>query len=177
MTANLDGLTGKQAAFVREYVVDHNATQAAIRAGYSEKTSYSIGSENLRKPEIARAITEEEKTLADRLGITRHFILSGYLRVFEVAMSLTRPDLAQANRALENLATVVPELGLPTAGMSHVDQELMRAMEEWTRSEEGQQVEGELRELVAEMEDRIRRTGDLDERERELRRREQAAGG
>jgi phage terminase small subunit len=41
-------LTAKQERFVAEYPVDCNATQAAIRAGYSTKTAYSIGEENLR---------------------------------------------------------------------------------------------------------------------------------
>lgn len=45
-------LTRKQQAFVNEYLKSFNATQAAIAAGYSEKTAYAIGSENLRKPEI-----------------------------------------------------------------------------------------------------------------------------
>lgn len=45
-------LTGKQRRFVDEYLKCFNATQAALRAGYSEKTAYSIGHENLNKPEI-----------------------------------------------------------------------------------------------------------------------------
>lgn len=49
-------LTDKQQKFVAEYLVDLNATQAAIRSGYSVKTAEKIGSENLRKPEIAAAI-------------------------------------------------------------------------------------------------------------------------
>ena len=49
-------LTAKQAAFVKEYLIDLNATQAAIRAGYSAKTAEKIGSENIRKPDVARAI-------------------------------------------------------------------------------------------------------------------------
>jgi phage terminase small subunit len=52
-------LTGRQRAFVLEYGKDFNATQAAIRAGYSAKTAYSIGWENLRKPEIQIAIEAE----------------------------------------------------------------------------------------------------------------------
>jgi phage terminase small subunit len=43
-------LTAKQSQFVREYIIDFNATQAAIRTGYSQKTAGSIGSENLQKP-------------------------------------------------------------------------------------------------------------------------------
>lgn len=45
--------------FIYEYLRDFNATQAAIRCGYSERTAYAIGSENLKKPEIAAAIKEE----------------------------------------------------------------------------------------------------------------------
>lgn len=56
-------LTKKQKRFVEEYLVDLNATQAAIRAGYSTQTAYSIGDENLKKPEIKNAI---EKALAER---------------------------------------------------------------------------------------------------------------
>ena len=42
-----DSLNPRQRQFVAEYLVDKNATQAAIRAGYSKKTAYSIGEENL----------------------------------------------------------------------------------------------------------------------------------
>jgi phage terminase small subunit len=49
-------LTGRQQAFILEYVKDWNATRSAIAAGYSKKTAYSIGSENLRKPEIKAEI-------------------------------------------------------------------------------------------------------------------------
>ena len=45
-------LTNKQQKFVNEYLIDYNATQAALRAGYSPKTAYAMGWENLRKPEI-----------------------------------------------------------------------------------------------------------------------------
>lgn len=57
-------MTDKQVRFVEEYCVDFNATQAAVRAGYSERTAYSIGWENLRKPEIADAIKERMDALA-----------------------------------------------------------------------------------------------------------------
>ena len=46
----------KQQRFVEEYLIDLNATQAAIRAGYSEKTAQEIGSENLSKPMVVKAI-------------------------------------------------------------------------------------------------------------------------
>ena len=60
-------LTAKQQRFCDEYLIDLNATQAAIRAGYSKKTAYSIGQENLKKPELKKYIdermAEKEKTL------------------------------------------------------------------------------------------------------------------
>lgn len=54
-----DGLTDKQLRFCEEYLIDLNATQAAIRAGYSEKTAYAIGWENLRKPELRKIIDQK----------------------------------------------------------------------------------------------------------------------
>lgn len=61
---DLSELTDKQAAFVREYTVDFCATQAAIRAGYSEKTAGQIGWQNLQIPSIAAAIKERVTLLA-----------------------------------------------------------------------------------------------------------------
>lgn len=52
-------MTEKQKRFCDEYLIDLNATQAAIRAGYSEKTAYSVGNENLRKPELKTYIDEQ----------------------------------------------------------------------------------------------------------------------
>lgn len=48
--------TNKQQAFISEYPIDFNATQAALRAGYSPRTAYSMGHENLKKPEIMAEI-------------------------------------------------------------------------------------------------------------------------
>ena len=52
-------MTDKMQLFVSEYLKDFNATQAAIRAGYSEKTAYAIGWENLRKPEIIEEVNKQ----------------------------------------------------------------------------------------------------------------------
>lgn len=63
-------LRPKQERFVAEYLVDLNATQAAIRAGYSEKTAGATGHENLKKPEIAKAIEEAKKKAQERIDYT-----------------------------------------------------------------------------------------------------------
>jgi phage terminase small subunit len=52
----VDGFTVKQRRFIEEFCVDGNRTKAAIRAGYSPESAYSIGSENLKKPEIKAAV-------------------------------------------------------------------------------------------------------------------------
>jgi len=68
-------LTPKQERFVQEYLVDLNATAAAKRAGYSEKTAYSIGLENLNKPEIQSAIQEAKQARSQRTEITQDMVI------------------------------------------------------------------------------------------------------
>lgn len=74
-------LTAKQEAFVREYLVDLNATQAAIRAGYSKRTAKSVGCENLTKPNVAAAIAECRDARAKRTEITADRVLAELARV------------------------------------------------------------------------------------------------
>lgn len=62
----MDGLLPKQAKFVAEYLIDGNATQAAIRAGYSPKTAHVIGQENLKKPAIASFLSQKQTVVAAR---------------------------------------------------------------------------------------------------------------
>ena len=64
-------LTPKQKAFVREYKKNGgNGTQAAIKAGYSEKTARKIASENVTKPDIKEALAQEEKKLQEKYEYT-----------------------------------------------------------------------------------------------------------
>lgn len=68
-------LTAKQKAFVNEYLVDLNATQAAIRAGYSPKTAYRTGADNLRKPQIQDELQKAMKEREKRTEINQDFVL------------------------------------------------------------------------------------------------------
>jgi phage terminase small subunit len=68
-------LTGKQRRFVAEYLIDLNATQAAIRAGYSERTASAIGAENLKKPQIVDAISVSMKDRGARTEVTSDRVL------------------------------------------------------------------------------------------------------
>ena len=64
-------LTEKQQRFVDEYLIDLNATQAAIRAGYSVKTADAIGCENLTKPNIQQAIAKHMAERSRRTGVNQ----------------------------------------------------------------------------------------------------------
>ncbi len=68
-------LTGKQERFCREYMIDFNATQAAIRSGYSKKTAGSIGQENLTKPEIFKRIELLQEELRNKAELTAEMII------------------------------------------------------------------------------------------------------
>lgn len=73
-------LTDKQRAFCAEYIVDLNATQAAIRAGYKEKTARFIGCENLSKPNIQTTIQSFMDAREKRTFMTADDVLQGIER-------------------------------------------------------------------------------------------------
>lgn len=68
-------LTPKQQAFVDEYLIDFNATRAAIKAGYSEKTAKEIGAQNLTKLNIQQAISKVQRKRSERTEITQDYVL------------------------------------------------------------------------------------------------------
>jgi phage terminase small subunit len=74
-------LTAKQAMFIQEYLIDLNATQAAIRAGYSKKTARQMGDENLSKPVIATAIQTAIDKRANKLELTAEAVLQDIIRI------------------------------------------------------------------------------------------------
>ena len=69
-------LTAKQSLFVKEYLIDLNATQAAIRAGYAERSAQQIGAENMLKPVVANAIQEAMYERRERLEMTQDDVLN-----------------------------------------------------------------------------------------------------
>lgn len=107
---------GKQRLFVQEYLIDLNATQAAIRAGYSKKTARSIGQRLLTKTDIQEAIEESQDARQKRTKITADYVLTSLKEVSERCMQaepvldrdgkptgIYRFDSAGVNRALELL--------------------------------------------------------------------------
>lgn len=73
-------MTPRQQRFVDEYLVDLNATQAAIRAGYSKRTARSIGEENLTKPDISAAIQAAQAARSARVQVSQDEVLEGIVR-------------------------------------------------------------------------------------------------
>ncbi len=68
-------LTKKQEMFCLEYLVDLNATQAAIRAGYSEKTAKEAGYENLTKPHVAERVAELKNKRSNEVKTNAEYVL------------------------------------------------------------------------------------------------------
>lgn len=92
-------LTPKQAQFVVEYLKDLNATQAAVRAGFSEHTATVQGSQLLAKPHIRAAIDAAKAGRVERTKIDADYVLAGIQRVTE---------------RCEQAVPVIDELGTPT---------------------------------------------------------------
>tara|TARA_R110000824_G_scaffold155602_1_gene328390 strand:+ start:1452 stop:1826 length:375 start_codon:yes stop_codon:yes gene_type:complete len=95
-------LTDKQERFVSEYLIDLNATQAAIRAGYSENCASETGYENLRKPQIADAIAIAKRDAAKRNETTVDMIDKMHKQAFTVANTIKQP--AAMTASAQNLA-------------------------------------------------------------------------
>lgn len=126
----LPKLTPKQAAFVHEYLVDLNATQAAIRAGYKEKTARAMAAENLTKPDIQKAIQEARDAREKRSMITVEWVLA------QIA-SIAQDEEAQQRDRLKALELLGKHLGMwekrPDEEQQGVKVTFETEMEEWAK--------------------------------------------
>lgn len=94
-------LRDKQERFVQEYLKDLNATQAAIRSGYSEKTAGAVGHENLKKPEIAAEIAKRQSEIGKENEITVEWLLGEMKSTYIEARR--EGEFSAANKSLEML--------------------------------------------------------------------------
>lgn len=78
---NQKKISKKVNRFVEEYIIDLNATQAAIRAGYSKKTAGAIGYENLKKPEIWKLIQDEMEKRSKRTEVTADKVINELVKI------------------------------------------------------------------------------------------------
>jgi len=113
-------LNEKQKRFTEEYIVDLNGKQAAIRAGYSEKTAENQASRLLRKDKVKEYLAELTKERASKVGLSAEYVLNAFINIAErcqqavpveekidgewVETGEYRFDSTGANRALENIA-------------------------------------------------------------------------
>lgn len=77
-------LTPRQSAFVREYLVDLNAAQAAVRAGYSARAAASCGPRLLKSPQVLAAVAQAQKERAQRLEVSADDVLRELVRIARV---------------------------------------------------------------------------------------------
>ena len=87
-------LTNKQEMFCKEYLIDLNATQAAVRAGYSVKTARVIGGENLLKPAISSYIQSLMTERSINTGITAEWVLNGIKDLTDTLLASEEPKAA-----------------------------------------------------------------------------------
>ncbi len=107
-------LTPKQQKFISEYLVDLNATQAAIRAGYSKKNADKIGSELLGKTRVAEAIKKKREKLEEKTGITQEWVLKELKNQYERAN-----EVAEFNPSLKSLELLGKYLGMFKDKLEH----------------------------------------------------------
>lgn len=98
----MENLTPKQRIFCEEYVIDWNATRAAIAAGYSENSAYAIGSENLKKLELQQYIEHIQKDISKLAGISA---LKNIMELQKIAFNPSgrEPDRMKAMEILNKM--------------------------------------------------------------------------
>lgn len=96
-------LTAKESLFCREYLIDLNASKAAIRAGYSQKTAGIIGFENLKKPKIQNTIQELQNKRAERLDISSDWVLKSLVANYEVCTGKRKTSVNTEDGVVESI--------------------------------------------------------------------------
>jgi len=90
-------LNEKQKRFVEEYLVDLNATQAAIRAGYAERSAHVTGAKLLRNAKVAEAVAEAKHSRTERAQINADYVLSRLVEIDQMDVA----DILQADGSLK----------------------------------------------------------------------------
>ena len=134
-------LTPKQERFFAEYLIDLNATQAAIRAGYSEKTARQVGAENLSKPDVAAAIARRREKIAAKLEVTQERIVAELAKIgfsdirkavnwrANVTAMVEDPDTGEQRLAVTNEVALI--------GSEDIDDDTAAAIAEISQTDKG----------------------------------------
>lgn len=143
-------MTPKQEAFCREYVIDLNATQAAIRSGYSEKTAGAVGFENLKKPEIQKKVEELKAAATQKAEVSVQDVLCGIRTIAENECATNRDKLKAwellgryngmfTDRIESRVQQVVEEKGTPEEYAQRVAEATREIMELYRRKDEDEE--------------------------------------
>lgn len=133
-------LTAKQQRFVKEYLVDLNATKACIRAGYSVKSADKIGSQLLGKSGVAAAIAAAQEKLAKKLEITQERVLREYAKLaFSDIRNVVRWGESVMVK-MEDDGEVVVRNTLALVSSSDIDDDTAAAVEEVSEGKTGLKV-------------------------------------
>lgn len=130
-------LTPKQQRFVEEYLLDLNATQAAIRAGYSKKTADQQASRLLANVKVAKAIAQRRQKLTQKLEITQERVLREYAK-------LAFSDIRQVAKWGESVAVkgesssqVIVRNALALIASAELSEDTAAAVEEVSETRQG----------------------------------------
>lgn len=122
-------MTKKQKLFVEEYLIDLNATQAAIRAGYSPDTAKEIGCENLTKPNIRACIDREMAERSKRTGVNADRVVQELAKIaFVNAVDVIDPETATVKEdALPEDTAAIQSVKVKTFGDDGLEREIKMA--------------------------------------------------
>lgn len=170
-------LTPKQIAFADEYIINGgNATQAAIKAGYSKKTAYQTGAENLRKPHIQEYISNKTEPIDKKRSISADDALDRLISIWQGTVITSHskqidhldnnaiikdmtyeftPDLDSTIKALDLYLKYKSLLSQAQIQKAEIEIELMRAKLEKIRNAAEQTTEDKLDELLSAIKEEI----------------------
>lgn len=122
-------MTKKQKRFAEEYLIDLNATQAAIRAGYSPDTAKEIGCENLTKPNIRACIDREMAERSKRTGVNADRVVQELAKIaFVNAVDVIDPETATVKEdALPEDTAAIQSVKVKTFGDDGLEREIKMA--------------------------------------------------
>lgn len=99
-------MTDKQALFVQEYITSLNATQSAIRAGYSQKTAYSIGQRLLKNIEVKQALDMAMNERKERTELSADYVLKNLREIVERCMQ-RQPVMSKGEQVTDEQGNTV----------------------------------------------------------------------
>lgn len=122
-------MTKKQERFIEEYLIDLNATQAAIRAGYSPDTAQQTGSENLSKPVIRAQIDRAMAERSKRTGVNAERVIQELAKIaFVNAAEVIDPKTATVKEdALPEDTAAIQSVKVKTFGEDGLEREIKMA--------------------------------------------------